>query len=66
MRHRLKWFNHLRAHGGLDMEISTPPTNGQTGQKDNAVVVYPVGSRRHKNHIKQSVGHCQSKLTSRV
>jgi len=25
MRHRLKWFIHLRAHG-LDREMSSPPT----------------------------------------
>ena len=25
MRHRLKWFLHLRAHS-LDREMSTPPT----------------------------------------
>ena len=25
MRHRLKWFIHLQAHG-LDREMSTPPT----------------------------------------
>ena len=30
MRHRRKWFIHLRAHG-LDKEMSTPPIRSLSG-----------------------------------